>query len=376
MPEPLCIGLLAGEASGDQLGAGLMSALRARRPATRFVGVGGAAMRAEGLELLLPSEALTSNGFLEPLRRFPEFLHLRRTLPGRFRAAGVNGFVGIDFNVFNLSVERALKRRGIPVVHYVSPSVYAWRRGRVKTVAAATDRLLALFPFEPPFYAETGLEVVHVGHPLADRLPTEGRPAARAALALGEAPVLAVLPGSRSGELAQHAEPFLQAALLLAARIPGLQVLVALRDAAAVPIIERHVSLPPNVRLVVGDTHRVLTASDVALLKAGTVTLEAMLCGTPMVVAYRLDAFSHAVVSRLLHTPWVALPNLLAGANVVRECLQDAVRPTVLADALEEALGDGVGQRARLVELSRKLRLDASLRAADAVLDLVAERSA
>ena len=373
MPESLRIGLLAGEASGDQLGAGLMDALRARRPDMHFVGIGGAAMRAAGLDVLMPSEALTTNGFLEPIRRLPEFLHLRRTLPERFRAAGIDAFVGIDFNVFNLSVERALKRRGVRVAHYVSPSVYAWRRGRVKTVAAAADRLLALYPFEPLFYAETGLEVAHVGHPLADRLPAEDRRTARDALGLGDGPVLAVLPGSRSGELIQHAEPFLQAAALLGERLPDLQVLVALHDAAAGALLEQHVARAPNVRAVVGDTHRVLTASDVALLKAGTVTLEAMLCGTPMVVAYRLDAFSHAVVSRLLQTPWVALPNLLAGEGVVRECLQEAVDPIVLADALEDALANGDDQRARFSELVQRLGRDASMRAAEAVLELVEE---
>ena len=376
MPEALRIGLLAGEASGDQLGAALMDALRARRPAVRFVGVGGAAMRAEGLEVLMPSEALTTNGFLEPVRRLPEFLRLRRTLPGRFRAAGIDAFVGIDFNVFNLSVERALKRSGVRVAHYVSPSVYAWRRGRVKTVAAAADRLLALFPFEPPFYAGSGLKVIHVGHPLADHLPAEGRAAARAALALGAAPTLAVLPGSRAIELAQHAAPFLEAAALLAERVPDLQVLVALHDSAALTAMQQCAALPSNVRVVVGDTHRVLTASDVALLKAGTVTLEAMLCGTPMVVAYRLDAISHAVVSRLLHTPWVALPNLLAGEAVVRECLQDAVTPVVLADALQEALLNGSDQRARFIELSEGLGSNASMRAANAVLELVEEDGA
>ena len=376
MPETLRIGLLAGEASGDQLGAGLMDALRARRPAVRFVGVGGAAMRAEGLDVLMPSEALTTNGFLEPVRRLPEFLRLRRILPERFRAAGIDAFVGIDFNVFNLSVERALKRHGVRVAHYVSPSVYAWRRGRVKTVAAAADRLLALFPFEPPFYAGTGLNVVHVGHPLADRLPAGERSAARAALGLGAAPALAVLPGSRSIELAHHAAPFLQAAALLAERVPDLQVLVALHDSAALVAMQQCAALPSNVRVVVGDTHRVLTASDVALLKAGTVTLEAMLCGTPMVVAYRLDAISHAVVSRLLHTPWVALPNLLAGEAVVRECLQDAVTPVVLADALQEALLNGSDQRARFIELSEGLGSNASMRAANAVLELVEEDGA
>ena len=230
------IGLLAGEASGDALGAALLRGLRARSPGAHFLGVGGAAMRAEGLQALGGSEALALNGLADPLRRLPALWRLLRSLERTLAAARLDAFVGIDFNVFNLLLERRLRRLGLPVVHFVSPSVYAWRPGRVHTVAAAADRLLTLFPFEAPLYEGTGLDVVHVGHPLADELtPAADRLALRTDLGLGApgGPLLVLLPGSRASELELHVPPFLAAAQRLGERLPGLEIVVAALDASA-----------------------------------------------------------------------------------------------------------------------------------------------
>ncbi|MEE4299754.1 MAG: lipid-A-disaccharide synthase [Pseudomonadales bacterium] len=369
------IGLLAGEASGDALGAALQRALRARHPDASFVGVGGAAMRAEGLQAFHGSEALAVNGLVDPLRRLPTFWRLLRGLERDLGAARLDAFVGIDFNVFNLLLERRLRRLGLPVAHFVSPSVYAWRAGRVRTVAASADRLLTLFPFEAPYYDGTGLEVVHVGHPLADELrPTADRAALRRRLGLDASagPLLALLPGSRASEIALHAAPFVAAARRLAARLPGLEAVVAVLDEEAERGLRR--SACGAVRCIRGRTREVLAAADLALVKAGTGTLEAMLVGTPMVVAYRLGSVTHALLERLVHAPHFALPNLLAGRALVPELIQDAMTPDALAAALAEVHGAAHVQRAAFAELAATLCRGAAARAADAVLELAGRR--
>lgn len=370
------VALLAGEASGDILGAGLMQALRDRVPGIRFLGVGGPRMRSLGLDCLLPAEQLAMNGFAEPLRRFPELLgvllRLRRTLI----AQRPDVFVGVDFNVFNLLLERLLKRRGIRTVHYVSPSVYAWRRGRLQRFRRSMDRVLTLYPFEPPLYRATGVDAVFVGHPLADELlPVPDPLPARAALGIAsDAPlVLTVMPGSRRSELALLAEDFLAAAALVEAEVPGAQVLIPLVDEAAVamirPLLARHPTLAPLV--LVGRSREALAAADLVLVKSGTGTLEAMLLGRPMVVAYRVGPWTWRVLRRLVSAPWIALPNILAGEMLVPELLQDAATPSALADALLAQRARAVPLEARFAALGAELRRDASGRAADAVLDLI-----
>ena len=384
-PRPLVVGLVAGEASGDRLGAGLMRELRAGRAQMRFVGIGGPQMCAEGLEAWYPQESLAINGFAEPLRRLPGLWRLLADLETALVRDRVDVFVGIDFNVFNLMLERRLRARGIPTVHYVSPSVYAWRRGRIQRVAGAADLLLTLFPFEPPLYAGTGVRAVCVGHPLADAIDPQRdaraeRQAARRALGIDEQEtVIGLLPGSRMSEARLMADLMLDAAQLIGAHRRGVRFVIpclnpALRDWVR-SACQRHPEVP--VTLVDGQSREVLTACDAAIVKSGTATLEAMLLGCPMVVTYRLGAVTHAIVRRLLRTPFVALPNILAGYALVPELLQTAATPTALAVALLQQLdrarldSDYLGTFARL---HADLRRHADTTAAAAVFELLEDR--
>lgn len=377
-PERPRIGLLAGEPSGDRLGASLIRAIRERSPDAVCVGVGGPGMRAAGLDCLLPTETLTMNGFAEPLRRLPELLRLRRRLRESLRERGLDVFVGIDFNVFNLSLERALKRRGLATIHYVGPSVYAWRRGRLKRFYRSMDRMLVLYPFEPPLYAEAGIDAVFVGHPLADEIRevTDPGPARRALGMELDAPlVLTVMPGSRRSELEALAPDFLRAAARVGKHRPGTRILVPVPDRAAQVRIERMAGdAGVAVRVLVDDTRRALAAADLVLVKSGTGTLETMLTGRPMVVAYRVGPWTWRLLRRLVHSPWIALPNLLAGETLVPELLQEAATPEALAESLLRELADGGARRDRFRELATELRTGAAGRAAEAVLELATRR--
>lgn len=378
----LTIGILAGEASGDNLGRGLMAELERRHPDVRFVGIGGPGMTAQGLESLVPMDRLAMNGFVEPLRRLPELLGILRTLLRRFDALRPDAFVGVDFNVFNLILERRLKRRGIPTAHYVSPSVYAWRRGRVRRIARAADMLLTLYPFEPALYADSPVQAVYVGHPLADAIgPEAGSPAARrqarGALGLPEAAtVVAVLPGSRLSEVRLLGDLFLEAAALMAVRRPGIRFVIPCVRPAIAEWLEQARAARPGLALsgYAGDARQALTACDAALVKSGTSTLEAMLLRRPMVVSYRLGRLTYQLVRRLLRTPYVALPNILAGRELVPELLQDAATPAALAarllDELDKAHEDPEYLR-EFERLHRQLRCHADARAADAVTALI-----
>ncbi|HEX7036857.1 MAG TPA: lipid-A-disaccharide synthase [Pseudomonadales bacterium] len=385
MVKPLRIGMLAGEASGDNLGRGLIAALKRRYPDARFVGVGGPGMIAEGLESLVPMDRLAVNGFVDPARRLPELLGILHRLLDRYRAEPPDLFVGVDFNVFNLLLERRLKRRGVPTVHYVSPSVYAWRRGRVRRVARAADVLLTLFPFEPAFYEGTPVRAVYVGHPLADAIdPDAGSDAARrgAREALGlpvGGTLVALLPGSRLSEIRLLGRTFLEAARRIAGARPGTRFVVpcvrpAIRawfDGARAEFADL------DLTAYDGNARLALTACDGALVKSGTSTLEAMLLRRPMVVSYRLGPISYRIVRRLLRTPYVALPNILAGRELVPELLQDRATPHALAEemlaALDKAQADPEYFR-ELERLHRVLRRDADTRAAEAVSELLETR--
>ncbi len=368
----LVIGVFAGEPSGDVLGAGLMAALRRRNPGVRFVGVGGPRMVAEGLSSLVPLQQLSIHGFLEPLLRLPALLRIFFLVRRAVRAAEVDAFVGIDFNVFNLLLERSLRRRGIRTVHYVSPSVYAWRRGRVHRVARAADLLLTLFPFEPPLYSAAGAHAVFVGHPLADEIRGGSDvAAARATLYVEGAPLVVLLPGSRLSEVRLMGALFVAAAERLLAVLPNARFIVPCVNAdvrahmqacAAASGIARHITL------VDGRSRLAMAAADAVVVKSGTGTLEALLLERPMVVAYRLGFFTAAVVRRLLRTPFVALPNILAGRQVVPELLQDAATPSALADALVAVLTAPDEARETMRGIAASLRRDASARAAEAVL--------
>lgn len=375
----MIIGILAGEPSGDRLGAGLMRAMRRQRPGVRFVGIGGPLMLSEGLECLVPMERLAVNGFIEPVKRLPDLVRILRLLLDRYRQEPPDAFIGVDFNVFNFIVERLLKGRGVPTAHYVSPSVYAWRRGRVRRIARSTDLLLTLYPFEPAFYEESSVRAVFVGHPLADEIDPgmSGRThqlAARTDLQIaGEGTVVAVLPGSRSAEVKLMGPGFLEACERIRTAVPDVRFVVpCLRPvirARMERLLESHPDLP--ITLYDGNARLALTACDAALVKSGTSTLEAMLLHRPMVVSYRLGELTYQVVSRLLRTPYVALPNILAGEALVPELLQHEATAEALAENLLAELyraTEDAEYLARFEALHASLRQGANERAAAAVL--------
>ncbi|MEZ5558384.1 MAG: lipid-A-disaccharide synthase [Pseudomonadales bacterium] len=376
------IGILAGEPSGDSLGRGLMAELRERFPGARFVGIGGAGMASQGLATLVPMNRLAVNGFVDPIRRLPELIGIFRLLLRTFARERPDVFVGVDFNVFNLLLERRLKQRGIATVHYVSPSVYAWRRGRVRRVARAADVLLTLFPFEPAFYAATAVRAVFVGHPLADAIdPSDAGPAAKAAardaLGLsGTGTVVALLPGSRMSEIRLLGDLFLDTARALGVALPDVRFVVPCVRPGVAAWLEEARRRYQDLALTAyqGDARRALTACDVALVKSGTSTLEAMLLERPMVVSYRLGRASYLLVRALLRTPYVALPNILAGRPLVPELLQDAATAPALAAALVSELDKSRRDPEYLrpfQELHQALRQGADRRAAAAVAEVV-----
>ena len=385
----LTLGLLAGEASGDNLGAGLMQALRHRladEQDVRFVGVGGPRMQAQGLELMASMDELAVNGFREPILRLPQLIRLLRRLINEFSAAGLDGFIGVDFNVFNFLLEAALKRRGLKTVHYVSPSVYAWRAGRTRRVAKSADLLLCLYPFEPDFYSALPLRAEYVGHPLGDQISQqagndEARCAARERLDIPpHETVLAVLPGSRNSEVNLMIADFVDAARRFATdHAPAHIVIPCLRPAIRMRVeqaLEGYDALP--VTLYDGNARDALTAADVALVKSGTSTLEAMLLHRPMVVSYRLGRLTYQFARRVLRTPYVALPNILAGRALVPELMQDAATGAALAQALTvelQKVRQNPDYLAPFIELHNELRQGADVKAAGAVLRLLEQKS-
>jgi len=375
--------LVAGEASGDQLGAGLIGALRRLQPDAQFAGIAGPAMQAAGCVAWFPAEELAVMGLAEVLRHLPRLARLRRALVRRILADPPDVYIGIDAPDFNLRIEPVLRRAGIRTVHYVSPSVWAWRRGRVRLLRAACDRVLCLLPFEAPFLEAAGVRATFVGHPLADAIPPQSdREAARRALGLGAGMVVGLLPGSRLGEVTRLAAPFLDAAALLARDWPGMRFLAPMatarvREAFAAELARRPGA--PPVQLVDGRAREVMAASDGLLVASGTATLEAALVGRPMVVAYRLAPLTYWLARglRLVRLAHFSLPNLLAGEALVPELLQDAVTAARLAAELDAILRSPGRQQAlarRFAGLHRELRRDASARAARATLEVVAQR--
>lgn len=380
----LRIGMVVGEASGDILGAGLMAAIRACHPHVRFEGIGGPRMEAQGFVSFYRLDRLSVMGFVDPLKRLPELLRMRRNLAADFLRDPPDLFIGIDSPDFNLGLELKLRRAGIRTVHYVSPSVWAWRQGRIRKIARAVDLMLTLFPFEAEFYEQHGVPVRFVGHPLADEfelVPDTG--AARRALGcVTAAPVIAVLPGSRGGEVSLLGADFVQTMNLLAARFPGSHFLVPAANPERFQQLEALLPgfLPGDparqarYTLLDGCSRQAMTAADVVLMASGTTTLEAMLLKKPMVVAYRLSPASYRLLRRIVKVEHIALPNLLAGAAVVPELLQDEATPQPLCDAVARWLerdDDRSALVARFTELHLQLRQDASANAADAVLALL-----
>lgn len=376
-------GLVAGEASGDNLGGPLIRALAARAPGARFCGVAGPRMIEAGCEAWHSSDALAVMGLAEILQHLPRLLRLRRQLLARLADAAPDAFIGIDSPEFNLRVARALKERGVPTVQYVSPQVWAWRQGRVRSIAQAVDLVLCVLPFETDFYASHSVRAVFVGHPLADRLPLESDPIpARTALGLPvQGSIVAVLPGSRRGEVAKLGPPFAATIAWLAAQRPGLAFIAPMANAAVRENFEQALAVHApgvEVRLVDGRAHEALAASDAVLVASGTATLETALIKRPMVVAYRVAPLTSWLLRemKLVKTEFFAHPNLLAGRALVPEYFQEQVRPEVLGPAVLGQLERS--DRAQLVEayvqIHRELRRNASERAAEAVLELVALR--
>ena len=377
--RPLRIGLVAGETSGDQLGAGLIHALRERFPDAAFAGIGGDNMRAAGFDAWHDASELAVFGLTEVIAHLPRLLRVRRELRERMLAWKPDVFVGIDAPDFNLGVEKWLKQRGIRTVHDVSPSLWAWRQSRAAKIGQSADRVLCLFPMEPAIYAKHGVDARYIGHPLADALPLEpDRSAARDALGLApDARVLAILPGSRLGEIHRLAPVFFAAAVRLTEALPAVRIVVPAANAACRRAIEA--ALPAslaNVAILDGQAQRAMIASDAVLLASGTAALEAMLCKRPMVVGYKLAPLTHAIVRTfgLLKVEHVSLPNVLAGEGLVPELLQDDCTADKIAAALQPLLSTpepGLVLQARFRDLHLALRRDASARAADAIAELI-----
>lgn len=379
MPQAPCIALVAGEASGDLLGAALMEAVREIEPGASFVGMAGPRMRAAGCEALARSEDLSVMGLTEVLAHLPRLLRLRSRLRAELLARRPAVFVGIDSPDFNLGVARWLKQRGLPTVQYVSPQVWAWRQGRVRSIGRSVDLVLCLLPFEAEFYQQHSVRALFVGHPLADQFPLQvDRYGARRTLGLpADATVVALLPGSRVGEVEKLGEDFAAASRELAARLSQPPVFVApMANAAVRALFERQVAATgADVRLVDGQSRTVLAAADAVLVASGTATLETLLSQRPMVVAYRLGRFTAFLLRDLgvVKVRHFAQPNLLAGDALVPEFFQEAVTPANLAGALQRWLEDPAAAAAlavRFADIHASLRRDGARLAARAILDL------
>lgn len=386
------IAILAGEESGDQLGADLIAALRARYPHARMVGIGGTRMRAQGFDAWHDIGELSLFGFSEVVRHLPRLLRLRRQVVARLRTLRPDVVIGIDAPDFNLAVERQLKAAGLRTVHYVSPSIWAWREQRAAKIGRSADRVLCLFPMEPAIYARHGVDARFVGHPLADRFAlTADRNTARRALGLApDVPVLAVLPGSRLSELTRLGSVFLDAAARVAAGLPGLRIVIPAANAKVHARLRTLLAASPLAAhtplLLEGHAHEAMLAADTVLLASGTATLEAMLAKRPMVVGYRVSAASYAIARwlRLLKTDIYSLPNVLARAlgdaeaKPVPELMQDACTAPALAAATLDLMRDSDRRDAIVAcfeRLHHQLRgagdIPAGERAARAIIDLL-----
>jgi len=380
----LRIAIVAAELSGDFLGAALMRTLKARLGQVRFEGVGGQVMQAEGCHSLVPMERLSVMGLFEVLGHLPELLRIRKGLRERFLADPPDLYIGVDAPDFNLGLERVLRGAGIPTVHYVSPTVWAWRQGRVKTLRRAVDLMLSIFPFETDFLTRRGVNARYVGHPLADEIPLESDPgAARRLLGLeAEAQVIALLPGSRMGEVRRLGRVFLEAADWLLQRRPGLSFVLPCASGRIRVQIEAELTTMDRalpLLLTDGRARDAMAAADLVLTASGTATLEALLVKRPMVVAYRLQPLTYWVVRllRLVKVPHVAMANLLAGRELAPELLQGAATPEALGRALLGLLEDPARMaeiRSAYAEIHRRLRQGSAGKAAEAVIELLRER--
>jgi lipid-A-disaccharide synthase len=359
------VAIVAGEASGDMLGAALVCAVRGRFPDTQFYGIAGPRMIAAGASSLVPMEKLSVRGYVEAIKSLPELLRIRSRLTARLLADRPDLFIGVDAPDFNLGLEARLKRAGIPTVHYVSPSVWAWRAGRLPAIGRAVDHMLTIFPFEAALYEKAGIAATYVGHPLADQIPlVPDRAQARAQFRLDDAATaVALLPGSRRGELEAHADLFIDTAQRLAARRPGVRFLVPLTTRETRDYFESRLyareARELDLTILFGHARFALQAADCALIASGTATLEGALARCPMVITYKVPALTYRLMMRNALLPYVGLPNILAGEFIVPELLQDHATPENLEQALANWL-DHKAARERL--LARYDAIHAELR--------------
>ncbi len=377
-PAPLRIALAAGELSGDRLGAALMEAIRKRHPRVTFEGVAGPQMRAAGCKALLHAEQLAVMGLVEVAAQLPRLLRLRRKLRRTLLEQPPQVFVGIDAPDFNLGLERHLKRRGIPTLHWVSPSVWAWRGYRTRRIGSSVDTMLTLFPFETNVYAQQGISAVCTGHPLADEIgPTPDAQQGRRALGLNpEAACVALLPGSRGAEIKRLLPVFLQAAVLMRKALPDLQFVLPVASPDLLPLVRQAMQQADSgqlpIRLLDGGARAAMEAADAVLLASGTATLECLLLERPMVVAYRMHPLSFYLAWRLLQVPHVSLPNNLLGTAQVPEFLQRDANPQQLAGAVLELLQNPAAA-ARQVAPFRSLHTQLRRNAADCAARIILE---
>jgi len=375
--ESLRLGLCAGEASGDLLAGSILRAWQQRGTSLDITGIGGDQMQSQGLESLCAIDRLAVMGLVEPLKRLPELLGIRRRLIAQQQRVTPDLFVGVDSPDFNLPIERRLRATGIPTAHLVSPSVWAWRRGRLRGIRESVDRMLCLLPFEVDIYREAGIDAMCVGHPLVDEL--QQLPVAEELrVAMGLPPtktLLAVLPGSREGEVRHLMPVFADAMQLLQARHTNLHFVIPAANAARHQQIESVLqSKSLSVSLIRGQGREVMRCSDAIMIASGTATLEAMLLRKPMVISYRMASLSWGILSRLVKTPHVGLPNVLAGEEIVPELLQHHATASRLADAVSGLLeGDGAKQVGRFDELAGLIGGNFAERSIDALLPLVKE---
>jgi lipid-A-disaccharide synthase len=381
-PAPLRVAMVAGEPSGDLLAASLLEGLNERLPAgTQFNGIGGPRMKAAGFDAHWPMDKLTVRGYVEALKHIPEILGIRNELKRQLLAEPPSVFIGVDAPDFNFGLEHALRDAGIPTVHFVCPSIWAWRGGRIKKIVKAVDHMLCVFPFEPALMEKAGIASTYVGHPLADEIPlvpdVEG---ARRALGLPEGgPIIAVLPGSRRSEIALIGPTFFDAMELMQLREPGVRFVMPAATAALRELLQPLVDAHPNLSLTIteGKAQVAMTAADAILVKSGTVTLEAALLKKPMVISYKVPWLTGQTMQRQGYLPYVGLPNILAGRFVVPEILQHFATPEALADATLKQLNDDAN-RATLTEIFTEmhhaLRQNTAQRAAEAVAQVLETR--
>lgn len=380
MSKALLFGIVAGEKSGDILGAGLISELRKHYPDAKFVGIGGPDMIAQGCESLALMDRLSVMGFVEPLGRLPELFALKKRLRDYFIEHSAAIFIGIDSPDFNLRLESELRNRNIKTVHYVSPSVWAYREKRIHKIKKSVDLMLTLFPFETAIYQQHGIAVKCVGHPLADTIGFEDQTQLNRAkydLAMDDA-VIALMPGSRSGEIKRLGPIFLAGAMLALREYPKLKFLIpysSVESKSRISALLKDNNIFPGEQFqLVDDSHCAISAADLVVLSSGTATLETLLLRRPMIVGYKLASITYAIASRMVKIPFVALPNLLAGKQLVPEYIQNKLTATVVRDEIIKFLTSAEAQTSLLEEfdaIHHSLRLDASKQAARAITQLL-----